>query len=98
MHPPDIKQEIGYLSPNEIITEVGDEKIMVFQEGGDVPLWKTTQERVATKFSQYDDTQLKDKKKSELIGNLNSAGVDISVVKGKRVGYMQDISRKNRSR
>ena len=67
---------------------------MVFQEGSDVPLWMTPQERVATKFSQYNEPQLKDKTKAYLLGNIKSYGVDISVVKEERVGGMQDISRK----
>ena len=67
---------------------------MVLQEGGDVPLWITTQERVVTKFSQCDDPQLKYKTKSELLGNIKSAGVGITVVKGKRVGQLQDIDHK----
>ena len=70
---------------------------MLFQEGGDAPFWMNTQERVDTKFSQYDDPQLKDNKKAELLGNIKSAGVDVSVVNGKRLGELQDISRKNQS-
>ena len=54
---------------------------MIFQEGGDVPFWMTPQERVATKFSQYDEPQLKDKTKDEFIGNLKSSGVGIYVLK-----------------
>ena len=57
---------------------------MVFQDGGNEPLWMTPQERVSTKFSQYDEMQLKDKTKAELLGNLKISGMDISVVKGKQ--------------
>ena len=64
---------------------------MLFQEGRYIPLWTTPQEHVATKFGQYDDMQLKDKTDSELLGNLKRAGVYIYVVKGNRVGDMQDI-------
>ena len=52
----------------------------------------TPQDHVGKCFSQYEDTQLKYKTKVELLGNLKSAGVDIFVLKGKRVGEMQDIS------
>ena len=69
---------------------------MVFHEGSNVSFWITPQQLVVTKFSQCDDPQLKDKTKTELLGNLQSAGVDISVVKEKRVGELQYISRKNR--
>ena len=67
---------------------------MVFQEVGGVPLWMTPQERVATKFSQYDEPQLKDNTKAELLGNLKSSGVYISLLKGKSVDEMQEISHK----
>ena len=96
MHPTKMKQEVGYLFLHEKIIELGDQKHMLLQEGGDVPLWMTPQDHVATYFSQYDEPQLKDKTKTELLGNLQSAGVDISVVKEKRVGELQYISRKNR--
>ena len=68
---------------------------MLLQDGSDVPLWMTPQERGSNKFSQYDDKSLKDNKKDELIGNIKSTGIYISVVKGKRVGDLQDISRDN---
>ena len=42
-NPTNIKQEVGYLGPHKWIIEVGDEKHMLFQEGGDVPLWMTPQ-------------------------------------------------------
>ena len=64
---------------------------MVFQEGGNVPFWMKPQYRISMKFRQCDETQLKDNTKAELLGNLNSAGMHISVVRGNRVGYMQDI-------
>ena len=51
-----------------------------------------TQESTATKFCQYDEPYLQDKKKYELLCNLKSADVGISVVKGKRVGDLHDIS------
>ena len=35
---------------------------------------------------------LKDKTKAELLAKLKIAGMDMSVVKGKRVGELQDIS------
>ena len=68
---------------------------MLFQWEDILPFWMTPQERLAKKFSQYDELQLEDKTKDELLGNLKSAGVDISVVCGKRVGYLQDIYYKN---
>ena len=70
MYPTKIKQEVGYLGPHEWIIEVGDEKHMVFQEGDNVPLWMTPQERVDKKFSQYDWTKLKDKTNAELLSNI----------------------------
>ena len=54
----------------------------------------TTQERVAIKSSQHDDSYLKYKIKAELLGKLKSTGVDIFVVKGKRVGELQDTTLK----
>ena len=44
------------------------------------------------KFSLYDDPQLKDKAKAELLGNSKSYGVDIYVVKGDMLGDMHVIS------
>ena len=35
---------------------------------------------------------LKDKTKADLLGNLKIGGVDMSVVKGKRVGELHDIA------
>ena len=52
------------------------------------------QQNVDKNISQYDDTQLKYKTKSKLLSNLKSSGVDIYVVKGERVGDLQDIPRK----
>ena len=66
---------------------------MIFQEGGNGTFWMTPQERVGTKFSHYDDMPLKYNIKDELLGNLESAGVYMTVVKGKRVGELQDIYR-----
>ena len=89
MHPTNTKQKVGCLGPHERILEVGYENHMVFQEGGDVPLYMTPQERVPKHFGNYDELQLKDKTKSEFLGNIKHAGVDISV------GDLQDISCKN---
>ena len=91
MHPTNIKHEVGYLGPNELIFEVGYQQHMLIKQGSDVPFWMNSQEHIAMQFSQYDDPQLKDKTKDELLVNLESAGVDISVMKGKRVGKLQDI-------
>ena len=55
IHLTKIKQEVGYIGPHEKIIEVGYEMHMLFQEGDNIPSWMTTQERVATKFGQYDD-------------------------------------------
>ena len=66
---------------------------MLFKDVGVVPFCMTTQEHLTTKFSQYDGPQLKDNTKVELLGNLKRYGLDISLVKGKSVGDMQDISR-----
>ena len=93
IHPTKIKQEVGYLCLYKIIIEVGNGQHMVFQEGSDVPFCMTPQERVAAKFIQYDEAQLKDKTKAELSVNIKSAGMDISVVKKNRLGKMQGISR-----
>ena len=68
---------------------------MLLQDGSDVPLWMTPQQRVATNFSQYDDTYVKDKTKYELLSNLKSADVNISVEKVKGVGELQDIYHRN---
>ena len=51
-------------------------------------------ERVDKKFSQFEEPQLKDNTKAKLLSNLKSAGVDIHVVKGNKVGDLQDISHK----
>ena len=89
MHPINIKQNFGYLGPYEKIIEVGDDHNMVFQGGGNGPSNMTPQERIVTKFSQYDELILKYKTKSYLLGNRKISGVDISVVKGNRVGDLQ---------
>ena len=56
MHPTNSKQEVGYLGQHEKILEIGYKNHMLFQEGSNVPLWMAPQERVATKFSRYDET------------------------------------------
>ena len=61
---------------------------MVFQEVGDVPLCITPKQCVVTKFSQGDEPQLKDKTNAELLGNIKSSRVDISIVKQKRVAMI----------
>ena len=71
-----------------------DEHNIVFQEGINVLFCMTPQERVATKFSQYDELQLKDNTKSELLGNTKISGVGISLVKEDRVGELQDVAHK----
>ena len=68
---------------------------MVSQEVGDVPFWVNPQEHVATNSSHYDYPQLKYKTKAQLLGNIKISGVDIYVVKDKKVGGLQDIARKN---
>ena len=55
MHPTNTKQEFDYLGPYERILEEVGEKHVLFQERSGVPFWMTPQERVATKFSQYDE-------------------------------------------
>ena len=40
------------------------------------------------KLIQYDEPSLKDNKKFDLLGNIKISGVDVSVVKGKRVDEM----------
>ena len=89
-----INKEVGYLGLYEQIIEVFYEKRMVLQEKGNVTLFMNPKKSVATKFSQYDDPKLRDNTKDELLGNLKSAGVDIHVVKGNKVGDLQDISHK----
>ena len=92
MHPTNIQHDYGYLGPHEQILEVGDEHNVVFQQGSDVPFCMTPQQRVSTKFSHYDELSLKDNTKSDLFGNLKSAGMNMSVVKGDMVGELQNIS------
>ena len=55
IHPKSTKQIVGYLVPNDLIHEVMDEHNIVFQEVINVLFCMTPQERVATKFSQYDE-------------------------------------------
>ena len=90
-----INKEVGYLGPNERIIYVRDDQNMVLQEDRNVPFWMTPQERISTKFSQYDNMQLKDKTNDKLLGIIKIAGVDSSVVEENRVGQMQDIDLKN---
>ena len=45
----------------------------------------TQQYHVSTKCIHYDELSLEDTTKAELIGNLKSSGVDVSVWKKKRV-------------
>ena len=85
-------QEVDYLGPYEKIVEVGDDQNMLLKQGGDVPFQITPQQSVDTQFSHYYELQIIDNTKAELLGNIKSSTVDISVVKGKWVGYMQDIS------
>ena len=68
---------------------------MLLKDSNNVPLCMTSQESVVTKFSQYDEPQLKDKTKAELLGDIKSDCVDISIVKGNRVGEMHYIFHKN---
>ena len=79
MQQTNIKQEFGYLGPHDRIPEVGDDKHMLFQQVSGVSFWMTPQERVYTKFSQYDKMQLKYNTKAEL---LESSGMDMSVDNG----------------
>ena len=97
MNPTNIKQKVGYIGLYEQILELGDDKHMLFQEGGDESLCMTPQERVATKISQYDGPQLKNKTKYELLGNIKISGVDISVMNGKRVVICRTFTVKIRS-
>ena len=78
-----------------LTVEVGDDQNILFQEGGNGPLSMTPQEHVSAEFSKYDEPLLKDKTKYMLIGNIKISVVDKSVVKGKRVGYMQNIAHQN---
>ena len=94
MQPTKIKQEVGFLVLYELIIELGYDNIMLFQEAVDVALCMNPQEHVDTTFIQYDEPQLKDKTKSELLGNLKSVDMDIYVVKEDIVGELQDISHK----
>ena len=55
MHPTNIKHNYGYLGTHDQIIEMGDEHHIKFQGGINGPLCMTTQERVSTKCSDYDD-------------------------------------------
>ena len=78
MKPTNIKQNFGCLARHERIVEVWDQEHMIFQQVGNGPLCITPQQCVATKFSYYYDQSLKDKTKSELLGNIKYAGMDMS--------------------
>ena len=71
---------IWYVGPHESILEVGDDQHKLFQEVSNGPL--------SMKLIQYDEPSLKDNKKFDLLGNIKISGVDVSVVKGKRVDEM----------
>ena len=66
---------------------------MVFQEDVNGPLCMTIHNIIAKTFGHYDDPPLKDKTKAERLGDFKCAGVNMSVVKGDRVGELQDIYR-----
>ena len=51
----------------------------------------TPQQHIDKKSSQYYEPLLKDKTKDELLGNIKITGVDMSVVKGERLGELQYI-------
>ena len=68
---------------------------MVVQQGGGVLLYMTPQERVDMKFSEFDEPSLKYNTNTELIGNIKITGMDMYVVKLKRVGELQDVSCEN---
>ena len=95
IHPTNTKQEVGHLLPHKQIIDKGDDQNMAFQEVGNGKLWTIPQERVDTKFSNYFDLQLKDNTKAKLLGDIKNDDVDMSVVKGKMLGDLQDISCEN---
>ena len=95
MQPKNIKHNLFYIGPYERIIEVGDDQLMIFQESGNVTLCMNPQDHVVKSFGHYDDMPLKDKTKAELPGNTKSDGMDMSVVKGNKIGEMQDIYRGN---
>ena len=66
---------------------------MVFQEGRNGPFWMTPKQHVTMKFSQYDEPSLKYNTKYELLGDIKISMVGMYVVKGKKVGDLQGISR-----
>ena len=93
MHPTNSKHNFGYLGPHDQIIEIGDEHHMEFQGGSNGPLCMTPQESIATKYSYYDNTSLKYKTKAEFLGNISISKVNMSVVKGGGVGWLQYIVR-----
>ena len=95
IHATNIKKEVGYLGLYERILGVGGDHYMSFQEGINRPFWMTPKELVATKFSQHDQSSLKDNTEDELIGNIKISGIDMYVLKGKKVNYLQDIAHEN---
>ena len=68
---------------------------MLLQKGENGPFYMTPKECLVKNFSQYDELLLIDHTKAELLGKPKSTGVDVYIVKGKRVVKMQDVSRKN---
>ena len=92
IHPTNIKREVGYLGPHEKTIDVGDDQNMVSQESGYEPFWMNPQECVAKNFSQYDEPWLKNKTKAELLGNLKNTSAYMSILKGKSIGELQDIT------
>ena len=88
IHPTNTKHNFGYLGLHDQIIEVWNENNMAFQGGSNGPLFMTPQYSVSTKCSYYDDKSLIDKTKAGFLGNINSSNVNMSVVKGKRVGEM----------
>ena len=93
MHPINTNNTFECLGRHERIFEVGDEYHMLLKEVGNDPLCMNPQERVATKCSHYDELPLIDRTKAELIGNIKSDGVDMSVAKGKRVSELHYTTR-----
>ena len=41
MHPTNIQKEVVYLGPHEKNIDLGNEKHVLLQEGGNVPFWMT---------------------------------------------------------
>ena len=61
-------------APNKY--DYGDEHHIKLQEGGDLPLWTNTQEHVDRNLSEYDDLSLTGMKNTDILGNLERAGMD----------------------